>query len=233
MQSDKDGRRFDGNCFSKEWEEKIYIKNFDSTIKKGDMCLFMYTPDGWIINRAKEIRGKLVDGEDHKYYKIGENKFQDAMRFSRDNIIISNRCGEYLNAHKYFGFLNENAEISLWFVHSIDKKKFGAPCGFTSGNSAKIFLQKACEFSKKKLNDICLENNAKKGQKYIRQEEYDDFNNIIRKAEQICEKDNANEIYDYFVYLLYLANFGSQSDIGAKFAGFNYVGFVNEIKIKD
>ena len=233
LQSDKDGRRFDGNCFSKEWEEKIYIKNFDSTIKKGDMCLFMYTPDGWIINRAKEIRGKLVDGEDHKYYKIGENKFQDAMRFSRDNIIISNRCGEYLNAHKYFGFLNENAEISLWFVHSLDKKKFGAPCGFTSGNSAKIFLQKACEFSKKKLNDICLENNAKKGQKYIRQEEYDDFNNIIRKAEQICEKDNANEIYDYFVYLLYLANFGSQSDIGAKFAGFNYVGFDNEIKIKD
>ena len=94
-------------------------------------------------------------------------------------------------------------------------------------------MQKACEFSKKKLNDICLENNAKKGQKYIRQEEYDDFNNIIRKAEQICEKDNANEIYDYFVYLLYLANFGSQSDIGAKFAGFNYVGFDNEIKIKD
>ncbi len=113
------------------------------------------------------------------------------------------------------------------------KKKFGAPCGFTSGNSAKIFFPKACEFSKKKLNDICLENNANKGQKYIRQEEYDDFNNIIRKAKQICEKDNANEIYDYFVYLLYLANFGAQSDIGAKFAGFNYVGFDNEIKIKD
>ena len=84
------------------------------------MCLFMYTPDGWIINRAKEIKGNLVDGEDHKYYKIGENKFQDAMRFSRDNIIISNRCGEYLNAHKYFGFLNknngeDNCDVSLWF----------------------------------------------------------------------------------------------------------------------
>ena len=88
LKSDKDGRRFDGDCFSKKWNEKIDIKNFDPSIKKGDMCLFMYTPDGWIINRAKEIKGNLVDGEDHKYYKIGENKFQDAMRFSRDNIII-------------------------------------------------------------------------------------------------------------------------------------------------
>ena len=238
LKSDKDGRRFDGDCFSKKWEEKIDIKNFDPSIKKGDMCLFMYTPDGWIINRAKEIKGNLVDGEDHKYYKIGENKFQDAMRFSRDNIIISNRCGEYLNAHKYFGFLNknngeDNCDVSLWFIQTLDENKFGAPCGFTSGKSAKFFLQKAIELSKKKLSDISLENNAKKGQKYINQIEYDEFNNLILKAEKIIEEENINEIYDYFVYLLYLANFGSQSDIGAKFAGFNYVGFDNEIKLKN
>ena len=137
----------------------------------------MYTKDGWIINRAKEIKGNLVDGEVHKYYKIGENKFQDAMRFSRDNIIISNRCGEYLNAHKYFGFLNknngeDNCDVSLWFIQTLDENKYGAPCGFTSGKSAKFFLQKAIELSKKKLSDISLENNAKKGQKYINQIEY-------------------------------------------------------------
>ena len=39
-------------------------------------------------------------------------------------------------------------------------------------------------------------------------------------------------IYDYNVYLLYLANFGSQSDIGAKFAGFNYEGFDNQVHVK-
>ena len=151
---------------------------------------------------------------------------------------ISNRCGEYLNAHKYFGFLNknngeDNCDVSLWFIQTLDKNKFGAPCGFTSGKSAKFFLQKAIELSKKKLSDISLENNAKRGQKYINQIEYDEFNNLILKAEKIIEEENINEIYDYFVYLLYLANFGSQSDIGAKFAGFNYVGFDNEIKLKN
>ena len=107
-----DGKRFDEDSFSKKWNEKIEIKNFDLSIKKGDLCLFMYRPEGWIIKRAKEIKGKLIDGEDHKFYQIGDKKFQDAMRFSRDNIIISNRCGEFLNAHKYFGLLNmkDNSE---------------------------------------------------------------------------------------------------------------------------
>ena len=66
----------------------------------------MYKPDGWIIARAKEFKGKLMDGEDHKFYQIGYKKFGDTMRFSRDIIIISYRCGEYINAHKYFNLLN-------------------------------------------------------------------------------------------------------------------------------
>ena len=229
-------RKYDGNFFTEKWDEKIDVKNFDTNIKKGDMALFMYTPNGWIIKRAKEIKGKLTDGQDHKYYQIGEKKFQDTMRFSRDNIIISNRCGEYLNAHKYFGFLNilENeSDISLWFVHSLDENKFGAPCGFTSGKSAKLFLQKAIAFSKKKLDEICLESKAQKGQTFISENDYNEFKNLVMKAEKICNEDNPNEIYDYFVYLLYLGNFGSQSDIGAKFAGFNYIGFDNQIKTKN
>ena len=52
------------------------------------------------------------------------------------------------------------------------------------------------------------------------------------RAEKISEIDYPNEIYDYNVYLLYLGNFGSQSDIGAQFAGFNYEGFDNKIQVK-
>ena len=229
-----DGKKYDGNCFSEKWEEKIDIKNFDSNIKKGDMALFMFTPNGLIVQRAKEINGKLIDGQDHKYYQVGEKKFQDAMRFSRDNIIISNRCGEFLNAHKYFGFLNkENGkDVSLWFIHSLDENKFGAPCGFTSGNSAKIFLKEVIAMSKKKLDEVAIEDKAKKGQKYVNENIYNSFKSLIIKAEKICNNESPNEIYDYLIYLLYLGNFGSQSDIGAKFAGFNYNGFDNEIKTK-
>ena len=232
-----DGRRFDGEIFSKTWKEKIEIKNFDSSIKEGDMCLFMYRPEGWIIQKAKEVKGKLINGEDHKYYEINENKFQDAMRFSRDNIIISNRCGEYLNAHKYFGFLNmkDDSEISLWFIHSSNNKRYGAPCGFTSGKFGSYFLIKAIEISKKKLDSIIIDddgNNLLKGQKYVNKKDYENFKNLIMRAEKICDSKYPSEIYDYNVYLLYLANFGSKRDIGAKFAGFNYDGFDNQVKEK-
>ena len=155
LQSDfdwkNDGRKYDGDSFTKKWNEKIYSKNFDSSINRGDMALFMFRPEGWIITRAKEFRGKLIDGEDHKFYQIGDKKFGDAMRFSRDNIIISNRCGEYINAHKYFNLLNlkDDSEVSLWFINSLDKNRFGAPCGFTSGKYAKLFLLNAIEASKK------------------------------------------------------------------------------------
>ena len=158
------------------------------------------------------------------------------MRFSRDNIIISNRCGEYLNAQKYFGFLNiteQDIEVSLWFVNSLDENKFAAPCGFTSGKKAKLFLQKVIEFRRKKLDEVVIEDEAKKGQKYVSEKDYNSFKNLILKAENIYNNEYANEIYDYVVYLLYLGNFGSQSDIGAQYAGYNYVGFDNQIKIKE
>ena len=68
--SNNDGRIYDGNYFTEKWDEKIDIKNFDSNIKKGDMALFMFTHNGWIVQRAKEIKGKLTDGQDHKFYQI-------------------------------------------------------------------------------------------------------------------------------------------------------------------
>ncbi len=86
--------------------------------------------------------------------------------------------------------------------------------------------------SKKKLDEIAIEDKAKKGQKYVNENIYNSFKSLIIKAEKICNNESPNEIYDYLIYLLYLGNFGSQSDIGAKFAGFNYTGFDNEIKTK-
>ena len=52
------------------------------------------------------------------------------------------------------------------------------------------------------------------------------------KDEKICDTNFPSEIYDYNVYLFYFSNFGSQSDIGAKFAGFIYTGFDNQIQTK-
>ena len=234
---ENDGRKYDGEFFSKKWNDTIKVINFDSSINKGDMGLFMFRPEGWIITRAKEVKGKLVDGADHEFYQIGDKKYGDAMRFSRDNIIISNRCGEYVDAQKYFNLLNMNddSEVSLWFINSLDRSRYGAPCGFTSGKFAKLFLQKAIEVSKNKLDSILVDedgSNIEEGRKYVNREDYEQFKSLIMRVEKIYENEYPNEIYDYAVYLLYLGNFGSQIDIGAQFAGYNYEGFDNQIKVK-
>ena len=83
------------------------------------------------------------------------------------------------------------------------------------------------------MNEVVIEDKQIKGQKYVSEDAYSNLENLIIKAEKIYIKDYPNEIYDYIIYLLYLGNFGSQSDIGAKFAGFNYIGFDNEIKTKN
>ena len=131
--------------------------------------------------------------------------------------------------------MKDDSDISLWFIHSSNQKRYGAPCGFTSGKFGRYFLLKAIEVSKRKLDSIIIDkdgNNLKQGQKYASKKDYENFKNLIMRAEKIYDSKCPNEIYDYNVYLLYLANFGSKSDIRAKLAGFNYDGLDNQIKIK-
>ena len=234
---ENDGRIYDGNNFTKKTNEILYEYNFSHNIKKGDIVLFSYRPEGWVVERGKEIKGILINGEAHKFYQIGALKFQDAMRFSRDNIIISNRCGEFYNVHKYFGFLNnkDNLNVSLWFINSYDENRFGAPCGFTTGKNAKLFLSKAIEFSKNKLNSVVISedgNDVTNGFKYVSKSAFDEFNKAIERAEKALSDNCSYELMDYHIYLLYLANCGCENDIGAKFAGFEYVGFDNQITFK-
>lgn len=234
---ENDGREYDSNYFNKEWNESINKTNFDSRIKKGDIAIFTFRPEGWVIERGKEVKGMLVDGQDHEYYQINERKYGDAMRFSRDNIIISNRCGEYLNSHKYFGLYgyDKSYEVSLWFINSYDVNRFGAPCGFTSGNNSNNYLSKVIDICKNKLDSVLISedgNNITQGAKYVNKLEYYKFKDAIKRAEDVANSDYPNDIYDYNVYLLYLASYGSQDDIGAQFAGYNYSGFDNQIKIK-
>ena len=232
-----DGREYDANNFDFQWNEKIKQENFDKRIIKGDMAIFTYRPNGWVIQKGREVKGILMDGADHEYYQIGERKYQDAMRFSRDNIIISNRCGEYLNAHKYFELLGDkkDLEISLWFINNLDENRYGAPCGFTSGGNAKTFFLEAMKISRNKLESVVISedgSNVEEGQKYIKQQDYEKFREAISRAQMTSVFDLPDDIYDYNVYLLYLANYGSSEDIGAQFAGYNYTGFDNQINIK-
>lgn len=231
-----EGRVFDGTHFTSNSGEKIKPKNFDTTLAAGDIALFWYGLDGWVMQRAKEVNGVFVDGSDHQSYNIGGTAYADAMRFSRDNLFISNRPGEYANAHKYFG-LNDNHEgltSSLWLVPTTDPRKQGAPIGITSNSSAKAFLAKAIAAAKETRANVAISSDGKNiptTGKWVTKEGYNKLDDVIIRAEAALVSPMSSPTQlDYQIYLLYLALNGSKNDIGARFGGFNYVGFQNEIR---
>jgi len=226
------GRVFDGNNFTETSEEIVRAANFDSDLKVGDMALFWLGSDGWHIDKPVAKTGSFVYGEDHGYYQIDSIKYPDAMRFSRDNIVISNRCGEYWNAHNYFGLTGEGSTaITLWLVPTTDG--VGAPAGFTSNSvsDAKAFLTSAIEQAKEKLKAVVVSEDGAKveaGKFWVTSAVYNQLDTAIKLAEQVLNTSTSSAAeLDYQVYLLYLTLHGSNDDIGAKFAGYTYAGFDN------
>lgn len=290
-----EGRAYDSEHFSKNSCEKVLAKNFDSSIKVGDVVLFSYVSDGWKIVKAEKKSGVLTGGEDHKFYKIADEKFADAMRFSRDNIIISNRCGEFFNTLKYFGFVDDDSDdgdssvglaketdanfysenlaggsgaenssenlekesntenfsvgvsgtsvavanpsgkvsgnslsktgeklkVNLYLVPTSEENIYGAPIAFTCDfETSKIFLENALSFAKSKL----AEQNQNANSNLL---SFEQLNSVIQNAQNLLENSSINNatILNYEMYLLYLALNGTQDDIGAQFANYNFSGF--------
>ena len=208
------GALYDDEHFNGTSGEVVKAENFDSSIKVGDACIFYLTPDGWVVERATEINGMFVGGEDHHYYDIDGVQYPDTMKYSRDNLIVAQRNGEYTNAHTYFGFLSnkEGLKTSLW----LDPKS-GSPIGLSANENAKTFLTKAVAQAKAKLAAVTLADDATAEQKFA----YETLEEAIKLAEAtLADETSYNSEYDFYTYYLYLSLAGTGNDIGAAFAGF-------------
>ncbi len=218
------GRLYDADNFSGKLNEVIKPENFDTTIKEGDCAIFYYTPDGWVVERATEINGIYEDGKDHGYYQIDGVQYPDTMKYSRDNLIVAQRNGEYNNAHQYFGFNgnDDGLKTSLW----LDPKS-GSPIGLSANENAKTFLTAALANAKFKYEGTKLADDATEAQKIA----YAALGEAIELAEKtLADEASLNSEYDFYTYYLYLNLAGTGNDIGAAFAGFfgvNGWGFKN------
>ena len=207
------GRLYDKEDFAGEGYT-ILENNFDESIEEGDVAIFYYTPDGWIMERAVEVNGMFMGGEDHHFYNIDGVEYGDTMKYSRDNLIVAQRNGEYTNAHKYFGFINnaEGLKTSLWM-----DPKSASPIGLSANENAKAFLEAAVAQAKAKLAAVTLGSNATAEQKFA----YDSLKEAIELAEKtLADEASLNSEYDFYTYYLYLSLAGTGNDIGAAFSGF-------------
>lgn len=213
--SEKDGTPFFGPAMT----YTVSPEHMDSTVKQGDIVLVTCQPDGWHVDRAIEIRGEFMGGEDHHFYIVSGRQYPDAMRFSRGNIIVSNRNGEFSNAQKYFGLCDDGARlpVSFWIAPtSLYPERTGAPIGFTCGENSGVFLNKAIAAAEAKLEA---------GSKAPEEAKAELRFAIDRAKAALSSPNRAPQLLDFQVYLLYLTLHGSLEDIGARFAGFRYEGF--------
>ena len=208
------GRLYDADNFGNILGETVKPENFDASLKEGDGAVFYRTPDGWIVKKAVEANGIFVDGVDHDFYQIDGTRYTDTMKYSRDNLIVAQRNGEFANAHTYFGFKNNDkgVKVSMW----MDPYSM-SPIGITSNENAKVFLTDAIAQSKAKLASVTLTGAATAEQKFA----YAALEEAVKLAEEtLADPDSYNSEYDFYVYYLYLAQAGTGSDIGAAFSGF-------------
>lgn len=229
-----EGTIFDGDLFDGAGPA-ILDANFDTTIAAGDVALFWYGPNGWAVKRAQEVAGLFVDGADHESYDIDGVVYEDAMRFSRDNLFISNRPGEFTDAQKFFKLTNDSAaglNVSLWLVPVTNTTEHGAPIGMTSGSDSRAFLASGIAQAQAQLDGVAISpdgSDVPSSQEWVTQAVYTQLDDAIARANQsLASADSSSFLLDYQIYVLYLTLNGSSNDIGAAFAGFNYTGFENE-----
>lgn len=231
-----EGRVFDSAHFTATSGEAIKPAHFDNAIHPGDVALFWYGPDGWVMQRARQVRGAFLGGEDHRDYNIDGTVYQDAMHFSRDAVAISNRPGEFVNAQKFFGFDKDQqgAKVSLWLVPTTQAGKQGAPVALTSGPDAARFLARAIAVAKAHLAGATISVDGRDvpaSRQWVSAQAHAQLASIIERAQaQMAKPDPTGAAQDYQTYLLYLALDGGDSDIGARFGGFRFTGFDHEMK---
>ncbi|KUL81644.1 hypothetical protein ZTR_09381 [Talaromyces verruculosus] len=229
-----EGTVFDADLFSGAGPA-IPASNFDTTIASGDVALFWYGTKGWAMKRAQEVVGLFIDGADHASYNVGGVLYDDAMRFSRDNLFISNRPGEFTDAQKFFKLTNDSVaglNVSLWLVPVTNTTEHGAPIGITSGGNSRSFLARAIAQAQAELAKVTIStdgSNVPSTQEWVTQANYTQLDDAIARANLSLALANSSSFQlDYQTYVLYQTLNGSSDDIGAAFAGFTFTGFENE-----
>lgn len=221
-----EGNNYDGILFSRGTGQCIPSNNFDSEISPGDVVLVYYSHDGWAAIKAEEIKGRLVDGEKMEFFQIEKRRYEDSCGFSRENLIISNRCTEFFNTLKFFGFTGENSqyEVSLWMVPTLAKGLYGAPAGFTTDKkTAREMLKDAVSQAEKKFEDWSSEIKRKE----FNGLQFSQVKDAIENSKRIINSNAPADMMNYELFVLYLAINGVEQEMTAKKSGFSFKGIMN------
>ena len=208
--------------------------NISSDAVAGIIAVCYEDQDGWHLQEADAMEGYLVGGADHEDYLFedmsGETHyFEDADMYNRA-FATQNRPGGFVNTQVHFELTEGDYEITAWFVPGTVDTDKPMIIGFTTGDSSRPRLQAAIEYATEIADNAVVADSREEAGDDVdwveSQSTIDDLRAAITEAESAYEDDTLTDsVVDGAVYDLYLAVWGSMSDVSAVFSGTAVEGF--------
>ena len=181
--------------------------DFDDDIQIGDVVVYYYGPNGWVMEKAVAKVGTLSKNE-NKEFVVNAGKTDEYVKVesnvSRYNLIDGSRPSQFYNAYTALGL--QELEVTTWCTPN------GYPIGFTLGDraSSKATLQQAIKNAEARKEGVVVSENYGEdvpvGTEWTTQEAMTAFEDAIKAAKAIAY-NNAAELYQYTeaMYQLYKA----------------------------
>ena len=182
---------------------------FDDAIDVGDVVVYYYGPDGWVMEKAMAKVGTLSKN-DNKEFVVNAGKADEYVKVesnvSRYNLIDGSRPSQFYNAYVGLKLQEQNVEVTTWCTPN------GFPIGFTLGDrtSSKATLQQAIKNAEAAKEGVVVSENFGEdvpvGTKWVTQADMDAFDAALKEAKTTAYNNTA-ELYEYneAMYTLYKA----------------------------
>lgn len=195
----------------------FHSSKYDESIVTGDIALYYYSPDGWIIRKCDSVNGVLSKSDDGKFViNAGQSDEYSCIEsnVSRYNLINCNRPTQFYTAYVKLGLTD--VPVNMYCTPT------GHPIGFTYGDkaSAKEVLKKAIENATAAKDGVVISNDGTdvpKGTRWVVQEDMDAYDAAIQEATAACNK-NSTAVQEYDAAIYALAN--ALGEGGEKPSGF-------------
>ena len=186
----------------------VNSENFDESIDVGDVVVYYYGPNGWVMEKAVGKVGTVAkDPDNNKVFVVNGGKADEYIKVesnvSRYNLINSARPTQFYDSYVRLGLTDR--DVITWCTPN------GFPIGFTMGNRAesKATLLAAIKNAEAAKTGVVVSANYGEdvpvGTKWVTQDAMDAFDAAIKAAKDVAY-NNAAELYAYDMAMYELAN---------------------------
>ena len=185
----------------------VNSENFDESIAIGDIVVYYYGPNGWVMKKAVAKVGTVAKSpENNKVFVVNGGKADEYVKVesnvSRYNLINSSRPTQFYDA--YVALKLTDRDVITWCTPN------GFPIGFTLGDRAATkatLLQAIKNAEAEKAGVVVSENfgeDVAVGTKWVTQADMDAFDAAIKTAKTTAYNNTA-ELYEYDMAMYNLA----------------------------